>query len=122
MDYIHLNKMQFYSYHGALKEENVLGQRFNVSLSIATDLKEAGQTDNLATTINYALVYEICKKVIEGETALLIEALAERIAQQILTTFPERAKGVRVTLVKPDPPIAGIYESVAVEVTRGIFV
>ena len=121
VDYIHLNEMAFYGYHGVLKEETVLGQRFKTTVSLATDLQAAGQTDDLAKTVNYAEVYTICKEIIEGEPKQLIEAVAEALAQKVLTTYEGQVKGVRVQLIKPDPPIPGHYTSVAVDITRGTF-
>ena len=121
MDYIHLNDMEFYGYHGALPEENKLGQRFRLTVSLATDLAEAGQTDDLSKTMNYAEVYEMCKNIVEGEAVHLIETVAETVAGTIMTDFAEKVIGVRVVLIKPDPPIHGHYASVAVEITRGRF-
>lgn len=122
MDYIHLNDMEFYGYHGALPEENKLGQRFRLTVSLATDLAEAGQTDDLSKTMNYAEVYEMCKNIVEGEAVHLIETVAETVAGTIMTDFAEKVNGVRVVLIKPDPPIHGHYASVSVEITRGRFV
>lgn len=122
MDYIHVNEMEFYGYHGALAEENVLGQRFRANVSLAIDLAEAGRTDNLLKTVNYAEVFEVCESIIEGEPRKLIETLAEDIASTILNKFSLQVKGVRVVLIKPDPPIRGHYASVSVEITRGKFV
>lgn len=119
MDYIHIENMQFYSYHGALEEENRLGQRFNVDVSLAVPLQEAGETDDLTKTINYAEVYEATKEVVEGEPVKLIETVAERIATSILTKFSPSIEGVRVKVIKPDPPIPGHYNHVAVEIVRG---
>ncbi|ARK21845.1 dihydroneopterin aldolase [Sporosarcina sp. P26b] len=121
MDYIHLNDMEFYGYHGALPEENKLGQRFRLTVSLATDLAEAGQTDDLSKTMNYAEVYEMCKNIVEGEAVHLIETVAETVAGTIMTDFAEKVNGVRVLLIKPDPPIRGHYSSVSVEITRGRF-
>ncbi|ARJ39142.1 MULTISPECIES: dihydroneopterin aldolase [Sporosarcina] len=121
MDYIHLNDMEFYGYHGALPEENKLGQRFRLTVSLATDLAEAGQTDDLSKTMNYAEVYEMCKNIVEGEAVHLIETVAETVAGTIMTDFAEKVNGVRVVLIKPDPPIRGHYSSVSVEITRGRF-
>lgn len=121
MDYIHLNDMEFYGYHGALPEENKLGQRFRLTVSLATDLAEAGQTDDLSKTMNYAEVYEMCKIIVEGEAVHLIETVAETVAGTIMTDFAEKVIGVRVVLIKPDPPIHGHYASVSVEITRGRF-
>lgn len=122
MDYIHLNDMAFYGYHGALAEENRLGQRFGVTVSLATDLQEAGRTDNLDKTVNYAEVYAICEKIVEGDAVKLIETVAEKIAAALLDAYSEKVMGVRVVLVKPDPPIKGHYASVSVDITRGRFV
>lgn len=121
MDYIHLNEMSFYGFHGALAEENKLGQRFRVTVSLATDLQEAGETDNLEKTVNYAEVYELCRDIVEGEAVKLIETVAESIATRILSQYSEKVTGVRVVLVKPDPPIQGHYASVSVDITRGRF-
>lgn len=121
MDYIHLNDMEFYGYHGVLPEEKKLGQRFRVTVSLAVSLEDAGLTDDLEKTVNYAEVYDLCKMVIEGEPVKLIETAAEIIAGGILESYPEKVSGIRVVLVKPDPPIPGHYSSVSVDITRGRF-
>lgn len=122
MDYIHLNEMEFYGYHGALPEETKLGQRFRVTVSLATDLAEAGRTDNLDKTVNYAEIYSLCRTIVEGEPVKLIEAVAEKIAANVMEEFAAKVTGVRVVLIKPDPPIQGHYASVSVDITRGSFV
>lgn len=121
MDFIHLNNMEFYGFHGALPEETRLGQRFRVNLSMAVDLKGAGETDDLERTVNYAEVFDLCRAIVEGEPKKLIESVAERIAGEVLRVYSAKVKGCKVTVVKPDPPIRGHYESVAVEITRGDF-
>lgn len=122
MDYIHVNEMEFWGYHGVLPEENKLGQRFRVSLSLAVSLKTAGETDCLDETVNYADAFMICRKIVEGEPVKLVETLAERIATEVLSTFKGLVKGCKVVLIKPDPPIPGHYRSVSIEITRGEFV
>lgn len=122
MDYIHVNEMLFFGYHGVLPEETKLGQRFRVTVSLATDLQEAGLTDDLTKTVNYAEVYERCKEIVEGPPVQLIESVAEKIAARILEDYSNQVKGIRVQLIKPDPPIAGHYTSVAVDITRGQYV
>lgn len=122
MDYIHVNDMEFWGNHGVFAEETKLGQRFRVTLSLAVDLQEAGQTDNLNKTVNYAEAFFICQKIVEGEPVQLVETVAERIAAEILTTFKGRVKGCKVIVIKPDPPIPGHYRSISVEITRGDYV
>ena len=65
MDYIHVNEMEFWGYHGVFPEETKLGQRFRVSLSLALSLKEAGETDQLEKTVNYAEAFNICRDIVE---------------------------------------------------------
>ncbi|MBB6447450.1 dihydroneopterin aldolase [Bacillus benzoevorans] len=117
MDKIYVNQMQFYGYHGVLPEENVLGQRFIVDLIAEADLEAAGLTDDLNESVSYVDLFEVCKKVVEGEPYSLIESLAEKIAQQILNNF-NKIKAVTVKVIKPDPPIPGHFQSVAVEIKR----
>lgn len=117
MDKIYVNRMEFYGYHGVFSEETRLGQRFAVDLSVSIDLKEAGEMDELGYSVNYADLYQVCKDIVEGQPYKLLEAVAERIAANILTGFPLISE-VTVTVIKPDPPIPGHYRSVAVEITR----
>ncbi|MFC2948852.1 dihydroneopterin aldolase [Virgibacillus sediminis] len=117
MDKIILNKMRFYGFHGLFPEENKLGQRFDVDAELFLDLKRAGKTDNMENSINYGEVYERIGALVEGEAVNLIETLAERIADELLGDFPLLA-ACRVKVIKPDPPIPGHYESVAVEIYR----
>jgi dihydroneopterin aldolase len=81
-------------------------------------LKKAGETDDLDYSINYAELYSLCKEVVEGKPYKLIEAVAEKIAREILEKFPI-ADDCTVKVIKPDPPIPGNYRHVAVEIKRG---
>lgn len=117
MDKIQLNKLAFYGYHGDTKEENVLGQRFLVDLELHMDLKKPGKSDELEDSINYAEVFEITKDIVEKERFKLIEALAERIAHDLLAAYPALS-ATTIRVIKPDPPIVGHYKSVAVEIYR----
>ncbi|MBM7543178.1 dihydroneopterin aldolase [Amphibacillus cookii] len=117
MDKILLNGLAFYGYHGAIKAENELGQRFIVDLELETDLRKAGETDDLAYTIHYGEVYQMTKEVVEGQAYALIETVAETIASKLLDNYPQLL-ACRVKLIKPDPPIHGHYQSVAVEIYR----
>ena len=59
MDKIILKGMEFYAYHGVMKEEQRLGQRFIVDITMILSLQEAGETEVLSKTVNYAEVYEL---------------------------------------------------------------
>ena len=116
MDKIIIKGMQFYGYHGALPQEQQLGQKFVVDVILSLDLKPAGQTDQLERTVNYAEVYNLIKKIVEGHPFKLIESLAETIATDILDNFNVREVNVQVR--KPSAPVPGVFDYVAVDITR----
>jgi dihydroneopterin aldolase len=65
MDVIKIRDLEIYGHHGVMKEENVLGQKFLVSLALYTDTRAAGESDNLADSVNYAEVSYLVKEHIE---------------------------------------------------------
>lgn len=109
--------MQFFGYHGVFPEETRLGQRFIVDLDVFCDLQQAGVTDDLNYSVNYAELYTLSKEVVEGKPYQLIEAVSEKIANSVLEKF-QKVNEVKVKVIKPDPPIPGYYQSVSVEITR----
>ncbi|MFC4767864.1 dihydroneopterin aldolase [Effusibacillus consociatus] len=117
MDKICLQAMEFYAFHGVLEEEARLGQKFRVDLEVTTDLRRAGQTDDLNYTLDYALLYEIVKQTAQLERYNLIEAVAETIASRLLANFPQ-IRNVRVKVTKLTPPIEGILAGACVEIER----
>lgn len=117
MDKIILKDMAFYGYHGLLKEESVLGQKFFVDIEIETSTKEAGINDDFTKTINYAEVYEITREFTEDKRFNLIEALAENIASEILNRF-DIAHSVMVRIRKKEAPVKGIFDYMGVEIRR----
>ncbi|AOM84602.1 dihydroneopterin aldolase [Salisediminibacterium beveridgei] len=117
MDKIFVEGMRFYGYHGAYRAENELGQRFNADVVLEMDTRNAASTDELEDTVNYALVYSLAQEIIEGDAVQLVETLANRLADRLLEVFPP-VQGVTVKVTKPDPPIHGHYNAVAVEVSR----
>jgi 7,8-dihydroneopterin aldolase/epimerase/oxygenase len=118
MDKIFVNQMEFYGYHGVFPEETRLGQRFVVDLMVLVDLRKAGESDELEYSVNYGELYQVCKEVVEGKPYKLVEAVAEQIAKTVLKQFTLVTE-VTIKVIKPDPPIPGHYQSVAVEITRG---
>ncbi len=116
-DRIVLEGMQFYAYHGAVREERSLGQPFLVDLEAELDLSIPGTTDDREDTVSYTHLYRVVKEVMEGEPKNLLETLAEVIARRTLDDFPLQAVKVRVT--KTRPPIKGaVITGAAVEIYR----
>jgi dihydroneopterin aldolase len=100
MDRIVLEGMQFFGYHGTRPEERTLGQRFEVDVSVGLDLQPAGVADDLQYGVDYARFHAIAQAVVEGPPLQLTEAVAERIAQQILAAEASIA-WVQVKVTKP---------------------
>lgn len=117
MDKIHLNDLTFFGYHGALPEENVLGQAYRVSLSFELDTREAAQSDDLTQTIDYRHAIVIAREVITGPPHKLIETVADRVATRLLTELP-LARAVTVFLTKPHPPVGMDFSGVTIEIRR----
>ena len=117
MDRIFLRGMRFMACHGVLPHEREVPQPFEVDVEMGLDLRAAGESDDLDDTVNYAEVYEIVRKTIEGAPKNLIESLAEDIAEQVLSTF-SMIRGASITVHKPEAPIPGIFSDVGVCITR----
>ncbi|MFD2115441.1 dihydroneopterin aldolase [Paenibacillus yanchengensis] len=117
MDKMYLQGMKFYGYHGVFAEENKLGQQFIVDVILNLDLHTAAETDDLNTTINYAETYDYIQRIAEGEPVKLIEALAGKIASQLLDVYT-MVHEVTVKVTKPSPPFKVFFDGVTVELTR----
>ena len=117
MDKICINDLTVFAYHGVMKEENVVGQKFLISVSMSLDTQNAGITDDIDKAVNYADVCdEICTFAKEN-TFKLIETLAEGIAELILFKY-EKVKSVEVTVKKPWAPVHIPVENVSVTIER----
>ena len=118
MDAIQLVGMTFYGYHGVRPEERTLGQRFTVDVCLELDLGPAGRQDDLTRTVDYGLVWQAVRRIVEGPPRKLIESVGEQVAAGLLAEF-EPVRTVRVRIEKPWAPIAGSHvASVAVELSR----
>jgi len=117
-DEVFLEGLRFYAYHGVNPEERTRGQRFTVDVRMAADLRAAGETDDLARTVNYSAVAKRVREIVEGEPRDLIEAVAEEIAAAVLAGFPP-VRSVRVTVRKPEVGLKGMFlDAAGVTVAR----
>ena len=116
-DRIYIEDLEIIAYHGVLKEEKKLGQRFFISLEIQTDFREAGKNDDLTKTISYAEVCDDIEKIFLTAKYNLIEKCAEEIAEFLLKKY-SRISELRVKIKKPWAPIRKAIDHVAVEIVR----
>ena len=117
MDKIIIRDLEIYAYHGVLSEEKIKGQTFVVSAELFLDLREAGMTDDLEKTVNYALVCEDIRNTMTDCKYDLIEAVAENIADTILMKY-DKIKSVHITISKPQAPIDMTFDTVCVDIIR----
>lgn len=117
MDKILMKNLGFYGYHGLLKEEAVLGQKFFLDIELGVNTKEAGLTDDMTKSVSYADVYEVVKDIVENKRFNLLEALSENIAQEVLSRF-DLVKEIMVRVKKPEAPVNGIYDYFGIEIRR----
>lgn len=115
-DKIILRGAQFHGKHGVSPEERVVGGRISVDVEIEYDLTRAGETDAIEDTVSYSQVFKIVRHLVEDTESLLLEALARKISDALLTQFPIDA--VTIYVRKQPPPIRGIVESAGVEIRR----
>lgn len=116
MDAIKINSLRCYGYTGFLPEEQVLGQWFEVNLTLWVNLAPAGESDAITDTIDYRETIAQVKQLIETKQFSLIEKLAHAIAQTVLNR--SLVEQVCVQLSKPDPPIPNFGGEITVEITR----
>ncbi|AND79246.1 dihydroneopterin aldolase [Streptococcus pantholopis] len=117
MDKIYLQGCHFYGYHGALTEEQKLGQIFIVDCTLSLDLEKASQTDRLTDTVHYGMVFDCLKKHVENEKYQLLEKLAGVIIADIFRQFLP-VQTIKLTIRKKNPPINGHYSAVGIELER----
>ena len=116
-DRIVIHNMVFQGRHGVFEHEQREAQPFEIDVELLLNLQPAGVDDALARTVDYGLVFAVCRQIVESTSFKLIEALAEAIAHEILADF-ERADEVIVRVRKPQAPITGTFDWVGVEIRR----
>ncbi|HEY9598937.1 MAG TPA: dihydroneopterin aldolase [Cyanophyceae cyanobacterium] len=116
MDCIQLTGIRCYGYTGYLKEEQVLGQWFEVDLSLWLDLAPAGESDDIGDTLDYRHAIETVKQLVKTSKFALVEKLASAIAEAILKL--ERVQQVQVRLSKLAAPIPDFGGTITIELTR----
>lgn len=116
-DRIVLQGVSATGFHGVLDAEKRDGQPFVVDVTMHLDLSQAGRTDDLASTVNYATVAGFVVQRIKATPPFdLIERLAEAIADDVLTM--PLVEHVEVTVHKPQAPVGHPFTDVAVTVER----
>lgn len=116
MDEITLKGVRAFGRHGVFEEERRDGQYFFVDVTLYLSTARAADSDEVADTVHYGEVAERVVELVGGEPVKLIEALAERIASDLLGH--DAVHMVAVTVHKPDAPITVPFDDVSVTIRR----
>lgn len=116
MDSIHITAIRCYGYTGFLAEERVLGQWFEVDLTLWLDLAPAGSSDAIEDTLDYRQAISIVQHIVKTAKFALVEKLAEVIAKDLLKLA--KIQQVRVQLSKPAAPIPDFGGRITIDLTR----
>lgn len=115
-DRIVLSGMRFEGRHGATDEEREWPQLIELDVELWLDLSLAGRSDDLAATVDYGPVIELCRDIVERRSFRLLEAIAEAVAATILDATVAETVVVRVR--KPAVPIDADLDFAGVEIRR----
>jgi dihydroneopterin aldolase len=115
-DRIELRGLRLLCVVGVLDHELAVPQPVEVDLDVHCDLRRAGQSDDLADTVDYGHVCTLVEEAALSPAALL-EALADRMAGLVLAS-DDRVTEVTVALRKLRPPVPQHLETSGVRITR----
>ena len=87
MDIIYLNDLRIDTIIGVYEWERKTKQTIILDIEMATDIKKAATSDNLDDTLDYKSVAERLFSYVGDSEFELVEALAEGIAEIILSEF-----------------------------------
>ena len=110
---IRIVNAHFYSYRGALPEEQVLGNRYIVNLTATYDATKAVASDDVADAVSYADLYDVIADKVGHSRDNLLEYVAGQILTEILDKY-QLVDSCEITIQKAIPPIAGVIEAASV--------
>ncbi len=119
---ISLENMRFRAHHGLYEEERLIGNDFILDVYIDTNIQLATvimehNVEKVTNTVNYELVYEICR-IEMGKPQKLLETVVEEIGYRLKRHFPNMLL-LQIKLSKLNPPIGGQVQSAVIsEVKR----
>lgn len=115
-DRIDLKGIEVLAKHGVLEHEQEKAQVFRADVTVYTDLRAAGESDDLDDTIDYSELALEVREVIGSESYKLIETVAARVADAIMRH--PRVSATAVTIHKPGAPMDLVFDDVSVTVER----
>jgi len=117
-DYIFIDKLEVFAYHGVFKEETLNGQNFYISLKLYTDIHASAKSDDLELSTNYGTICHFVNDLMKNHTFKLIESVTDFLAIKILENFP-LINGLDISIFKPNAPVNLPFKNISINATRG---
>ncbi len=117
MGKIALEGVEFFAYHGYYEEERKIGNKYEVSIEVSTDLSVAAHDDTLSGTVNYEVLY----KIIQDEMVIpskMLEHVGKRIMNKVMDEF-DQVDSTTIEISKFNPPVKGVCRKAKVTMTQG---
>ncbi|MCV2883343.1 dihydroneopterin aldolase [Aestuariibacter sp. AA17] len=114
MDKIIIQGLKINALIGVYDWERESKQPLLVDIVMQLDLSKAAQSDDVNDTVDYAKAAELLEKVALDSDFQLLEALAGKLIDTLMATYP--LLNVTLTLTKPN--ILDNAQKVAVQMTR----
>ncbi|MDX5406244.1 MAG: dihydroneopterin aldolase [Chromatiaceae bacterium] len=99
MDIVFIKQLQVDTVIGVYDWEKAIQQRLLLDIALYTDVTAAADQDDIRLTLDYAVIAEKVTALITAQPIELIETVAERVAQMLLSEFA--TEKVEVTVSKP---------------------
>lgn len=99
VDKIFIKNLQVETVIGIYDWEKKIRQTISLDIEMATDIRKAADSDDIADTVNYKSLSKRLVAYISASRFELVETLAEKVAEIILNEF--EVKDVRIVLHKP---------------------
>jgi len=114
-DTIHIEQLKINCIVGVNEWERKVRRHIIVDLTLETNAAKAAKKDNIEDAIDYITVSERVTRFVQASSYLLIETLAEKIANVVLGEFP--ISRIRLKLSKPGAISNAKSVSVSIERT-----
>lgn len=111
---ISVEKLRIHACHGVMAQEREVGADFLVTIRVHYNIMKAMNTDDVADTLNYAVLCQVVKDEMAVPSKLL-EHVAGRICRAVFSRF-QQATGIELKLTKLNPPMGADCEGASVEV------
>jgi dihydroneopterin aldolase len=115
MDELFINDLKIHTIIGILPFERHQIQAIYLDLCLRLALSNCGETDDLASSIDYTLLVRDLELWTQARKARLIESLAEHLCAQILEHYPSCAE---LTLSVRKPSAISQAKEAGIRLTR----